>query len=92
MHKVIERFVFIPQASKSLKMFGFVNLMAQISCLLSFSQSCGAKIKYQHYNLYVLASSVLYRIVGKFGRGKFSEFGKSSVILQTKAIQISIYN
>ena len=30
-----------------------------------------------------------YRIVGKFGGGKFGEFG---VIRQTKTIQISTYN
>ena len=35
---------------------------------------------------------VKYRIAGKFGRGKFGEFGKLSVIRQTKTIQISIYN
>ena len=34
----------------------------------------------------------MYRIAGKFGRTKFGEFGKSSVIPQTEAIQISIYN
>ena len=36
-----------------------------------------------------------YRITGKFRRGKFGnvgEFGESSVIHQTKTIQISIYN
>jgi len=35
-----------------------------------------------------------YRIAGKFGLvgRKFSEFGKSSLICQTKAIQISTYN
>ena len=34
----------------------------------------------------------MYRIAGKVGRAKFGEFGKSSVIRQTEAIQISIYN
>ena len=34
----------------------------------------------------------MYDIAGKFGRTKFGEFGKSSVIPQTEAIQISIYN
>ena len=36
--------------------------------------------------------NMLYCIAGKFGRGKFSEFAKSSVITQTKTIQISTYN
>ena len=31
-------------------------------------------------------------MVGKFGGEKFSEFGESSVIQQTKTIQISAYN
>ena len=29
---------------------------------------------------------------GKFGGGKFGDFGESSVIRQTKTIQISTYN
>ena len=33
-----------------------------------------------------------YRIVEKVGGGKFGEFGESSVIHQTKTIQISTYN
>ena len=33
-----------------------------------------------------------YRIMGKYGRGKFGEFGESSMIHQTKTIQISTYN
>ena len=33
-----------------------------------------------------------YHIEGKFGRGKFGEFGKSFMIRQTKTIQISSYN
>ena len=41
------------------------------------------------YQYYPLAS---YHIAGKFGRGKFGEFGKSFVICQTKTIQIGIYN
>ena len=31
----------------------------------------------------------IYGIAGKFGGGKFGEFGESSVICQTKIIQIS---
>ena len=31
-------------------------------------------------------------IAGMFGGGKFGEFGESSVICQTKTIQISSYN
>ena len=31
-------------------------------------------------------------IAEKFGGGKFGEFGKSSLIYQTKTIQISTYN
>ena len=31
-------------------------------------------------------------MVGKFGGGKFDEFGESSMIRQTKTIQISTYN
>ena len=37
-------------------------------------------------------SETTYRIVGKFGRGKLGEFGESSVIHQTKTIQLIIYN
>ena len=33
-----------------------------------------------------------YHIAGKFGGGKFGEFGESSVIHQTKTIQVSTYN
>ena len=33
-----------------------------------------------------------YRIVGKFGGGKFGEFGELFVIRQTKTIQLSTYN
>ena len=34
----------------------------------------------------------LYCIVGKFGGGKFGEFGELSTIHQTKTIQISTYS
>jgi len=33
-----------------------------------------------------------YHIVGKFGRERFGKFGESSMIRQTKTIQISTYN
>ena len=33
-----------------------------------------------------------YRIAGKFGGGKVSEFGESSVFRQTKTIQLSTCN
>ena len=33
-----------------------------------------------------------YHLVGKFGGGNFGKFGKSSMIRQTKIIQISTYN
>ena len=33
-----------------------------------------------------------YRIAGKLGGRKFGKFGKSSVIRQTKTIQINTYN
>ena len=36
--------------------------------------------------------TVSYRIAGKFGGGKFGEFGELSMIRQTKTIQISTYN
>ena len=39
-----------------------------------------------------IAQAVQYHIVGKFGGGKFDEFGESSVIRQTKTIQLSTYN
>ena len=32
-----------------------------------------------------------YHIAGKFGGGKFGEFGESSVIRQTKTLKISTY-
>ena len=36
-----------------------------------------------------VSASYLYRIAGKFGKGgKFGEFGESSMICQTKTIQI----
>ena len=42
---------------------------------------------------YLLFPNVtLYRTARKFGRGKFGEFGKSSMIRQTKTIQSSTYN
>ena len=37
-------------------------------------------------------SNSTYRIAGKFGGGMFGEFGKLSMIRQTKAIQINTYN
>ena len=35
---------------------------------------------------------MLYRLAGKFGGGKFGEFGESSMIRKPKTIQISTYN
>ena len=37
-------------------------------------------------------SSPEYRIAGKFGGGKFDEYGELSTISQTKTIQINTYN
>ena len=35
---------------------------------------------------------IYYRMEGNFGGGNIDEFGESSVIRQTKTIQISTYN
>ena len=37
-------------------------------------------------------SEITYHIAGKFGWGKFGEFGESSVICQNKTIQLITYN
>ena len=42
--------------------------------------------------LQVLPYKYTYHIAEKFDGGKFDEFGKSSVIRQTKTIQISTYD
>ena len=39
-----------------------------------------------------VAQSKKYRMEGNFGRGNVGEFGESSVIRQTKTIQISTYH
>ena len=44
------------------------------------------------YNLYTDIQYNKYRIVGKFGGKKFGKFGESSMICQTKTIQILTYN
>ena len=38
-----------------------------------------------------MAVVAVYCMAGKFGGGKFGEFGESSMIRQTKTIQISTY-
>ena len=43
-------------------------------------------------NVWVGGDRMAYCIVGQFGGGKFGEFGESSVIYQTKTVQISTYN
>ena len=40
----------------------------------------------------IVRHSGIYHIAGKFGGGKFGEFGESSMIHQTKTIQLSTYN
>ena len=42
--------------------------------------------------LVTIRADIVYCIAGKFGRGKFGEFGEFSAIRQTKTIQISTYN
>ena len=41
------------------------------------------------YKWVVPAITYVYRIVGKFGGGKFGEFDESSMIRQAKIIQIN---
>ena len=45
-----------------------------------------------YHEMYLKKQVHLYHIAGKFGGGKFGEFYESSVISQTKTIQISTYN
>ena len=71
--------MFIDHKLKKVKKLGQV-------AIVRFYQACHLKIP-------LAFIKTVYRIVGKFGKGiKFGEFGKSSMIRQTKTIQISIYN
>ena len=50
--------------------------------------SVGGSANGEHW----IYNPMVYRVVGKVGRGRFGEFGESSMIHQIKTIQICTYN
>ena len=73
--------------------FNQINAASDWPCLFTlgvlFSISLlVTKLSYSELAEHIASYIASYRIAGKFGRGKSSEFGESSAIRQTKTIQI----